>query len=144
MMKKFLVAIVAVSTMVLGFTSCEKKADVNVYPIAGKTYQATEDDGTVKVTFHTNFRVTFAAKPVGDQTETKNNNFVWEMSLEKVDGVRKIYIYFADGTVNTTTGEIVSGKKAYEGTYDGEVIILYPTYPVVDQSSALTYLPLLQ
>ena len=60
-MKKVLVAILAVSTMVLGFTSCEKKADPAKEPIAGKTFQSRtldEESDYIKFTFHTNYGVT--------------------------------------------------------------------------------------
>ena len=144
-MKKILVAIMAVSTIVLSFTSCEKTADVNVYPIAGKTYQATEDEGTIMITFRTNYRVVYKVIPTYGSSTT-NDSFVWKMDLDTIPGTeqsRKITINFANGTVNLSTGEDVSGLKAYEGYYDGENCVLYPTYPREDKEGALTYRPLL-
>jgi len=144
-MKKILVAIMAVSTVVLSFTSCgEKTADVNVYPIAGKTFQATEAGGTVKITFHTNFKTTFVVNSITGTVI--NDNFVWDMDLDTIPGeanTRMLYIKFASGTMDKTTGEIVSGKKAYEGKYNGQNCIIYPTYPEVDKSSSLVYHPFL-
>lgn len=40
-MKKFLVAMMALCAVTMGFTSCEKKADPATQPIAGHTYRCT-------------------------------------------------------------------------------------------------------
>lgn len=144
-MKKILLAIMAVSAMALSFTSCEKTADVNVYPIAGKTYQATGEEGTVQITFRTNFRALFVVKPAMGSS-TVNDSFVWQMDTKTIPGTeqsKKLYINFAPGTVYLPTGADVSGLKAYEGYYDGQKCVLYPTYPDEDQESAVTYYPLL-
>ena len=138
----FFATLVACSML---FFSCNNKtADVNLYPIAGKTYQATEAQGTILVSFRTNFKTSFTIKPnVG--SITTNDSFVWQMSLDTILGTeqsRKIFINFADGTVYAPTGKDVSGLRAYEGLYDGQKCVLYPTYPAEDKEGALTYLPL--
>ena len=79
-MKKILFAIMAVSAMALGFTSCEKKADVNVYPIAGKTYQATDADGYSRVTFKMDFGAVMEVKTTTQ--ESYSDLYVWEMATK--------------------------------------------------------------
>jgi len=115
MMKKFLVAIVAVSTMVLGFTSCSKKADPAKEPIAGKTFQSEpmgETADYIRFTFHTNYGVTNVISADG-KTVTQNS-LVWSMSANAKD----FEIRWANGTINLETGELVGGMLVYTGVYD--------------------------
>ena len=79
-MKKILVAVMAVCTMVLSFTSCEKKADVDVYPIAGKTYEATDAEGYSRITFKMNFGAVMEVKTTTQ--ESYSDLYVWELDTK--------------------------------------------------------------
>lgn len=114
-MKKLLVAIMAVSTMVLGFTSCSKKADPAKEPIAGKTFKSApmgEAADYISFTFHTNYSVTNVVRADG-KTVTQNS-LVWAMSANAKD----FEIRWANGTINLETGEPVGGIIVYTGVYD--------------------------
>ena len=114
-MKKILVAILAVSTMVLGFTSCDKKADPAKEPIAGKTFQSAtsgEDSDYIKFTFHTNYSVTNTIQALGNTVV--QNSLVWSMNANAKD----FDIKWAAGTINVQTGEPVGGMLVYKGEYD--------------------------
>ena len=142
-MKKILVAVMAVCTMVLGFTSCEKTADVNVYPIAGKTYQATDEDGYSRVTFKKNFGAVMEVKTT--MQESYSDLYVWEMATKAdQEGKRDLYIKFANGAMNKITGEDLSGKTAFQGYYNGVNCYLYPMWPAEMPEAVLEYKPLLQ
>ena len=142
-MKKILVAVMAVCTMVLGFTSCEKTADVNVYPIAGKTYQATDEDGYSRVTFKKNFGAVMEVKTT--MQESYSDLYVWELDTKAdQEGNRALYIKFANGAMNKITGEDLSGKTAFQGYYNGVNCYLYPMWPAEMPEAVLEYKPLLQ
>ena len=142
-MKKILVAVMAVCTMVLGFTSCEKSADVNVYPIAGKTYQATDADGYARVTFKMNFGAVMEVKTTTQ--ESYSDLYVWELATKAdQEGKRALYIKFANGAMNKLTGENLSGKTAFQGYYNGVSCYLYPTWPAEVPEAILEYKPMLQ
>lgn len=143
LMKKVLVAVMAVCTMVLGFTSCEKTADVNVYPIAGKTYQATDEDGYVRVTFKMNFGAVMESNTATQKSSS--DLYVWELATKAdQEGNRALYIKFPNGAINTITGENLSGKPAFQGYYNGVSCYLYPMWPVERPEAILEYKPLLQ
>ena len=142
-MKKILVAVMAMCTMVLGFTSCEKTADVNVYPIAGKTYQATDADGYARVTFKMNFGAVMEVKTTTQ--ESYSDLYVWELATKAdQEGKRNLYIKFANGAMNKLTGENLSGKTAFQGYYNGVSCYLYPTWPAEVPEAVLEYKPMLQ
>ena len=142
-MKKILVAVMAVCTMVLGFTSCEKTADVNVYPIAGKTYQATDEDGYSRITFKMNFGAVMEVKTTTQ--ESYSDLYVWELATKAdQEGNRALYIKFAKGAMNKITGESLSGKTAFQGYYNGVNCYLYPMWPAEMPEAVLEYKPLLQ
>ena len=114
-MKKMLVAFLAVSTMVLCFTSCDKKADPAKEPIAGKTFQSAtlgEDNDYIKFTFHSNYSVTNTVQSNG--SAIVQNALVWSMSAN----AKNFDIKWAAGTINVQTGEPVGGMIVYKGEYD--------------------------
>ena len=142
-MKKILVAVMAVCTMVLGFTSCEKKADVDVYPIAGKTYEATDAEGYSRITFKMNFGAVMEVKTTTQ--ESYSDLYVWELDTKAdQEGKRALYIKFANGAMNKLTGENLSGKTAFQGYYNGVNCYLYPMWPTEMPEAILEYKPLLQ
>ena len=141
-MKKILVAIMAVCTMVLGFTSCEKKADVDVYPIAGKTYEATDAEGYSRITFKMNFGAVMEVKTTTQ--ESYSDLYVWELDTKAdQEGKRALYIKFANGAMNKLTYEDLSGKTAFQGYYNGVNCYLYPMWPTEMPEAILEYKPML-
>ena len=140
-MKKILVAVMAVCTMVLSFTSCEKKADVDVYPIAGKTYEATDAEGYSRITFKMNFGAVMEVKTTTQ--ESYSDLYVWELDTKAdQEGKRALYIKFANGAMNKLTYEDLSGKTAFQGYYNGVNCYLYPMWPKEMPNAILEYKPL--
>lgn len=110
-MKKFLVAMMALCAVTMGFTSCEKKADPATQPIAGHTYRCTitENEMTAytQFTFHTNFKCTYESL-VPPATEIKKQDLlVWEMA-GKVISIK--------GAKDTN----MDGVEIYHGIYNAD------------------------
>ena len=110
-MKKFLVAMMALCAVTMGFTSCEKKADPATQPIAGHTYRCTitenEKTAYTQFTFHTNFKCTYESL-VPPATETKKQDLlVWEMA-GKVISIK--------GAKDTN----MDGVEIYHGIYNAD------------------------
>lgn len=110
-MKKFLVAMMALCAVTMGFTSCEKKADPATQPIAGHTYRCTvtenEKTAYTQFTFHTNFKCTYESL-VPPATEIKKQDLlVWEMA-GKVISIK--------GAKDTN----MDGVEIYHGIYNAD------------------------
>ena len=110
-MKKFLVAMMALCAVTMGFTSCEKKADPATQPIAGHTYRCTitenEKTAYTQFTFHTNFKCTYESL-VPPATEIKKQDLlVWEMA-GKVISIK--------GAKDTN----MAGVEIYHGIYNAD------------------------
>lgn len=118
-MKKVLLALMALTMVSMGFSSCDKdghSADPTTQPIAGKTYRETVTaDSYTQLTFHTNYRCTLEAKQEGQAPKT-NSNFEWYMA----PGDTEVTVRYAQGAYDTETGEVLSGKTFLSGTYDAK------------------------
>lgn len=118
-MKKILVALMALSLVSVGFSSCdngmEKTADPATQPIAGKTYREPtgSGDGYSQLTFHKNYKCTLVAKR-DNQDPITNSYFEWWMT----PGDTEVSVRYAQGTYDKTTGISLSGKLFLSGTYD--------------------------
>ena len=114
-MKKVIFAMLALCVATLSFTSCERKADPASQPIAGKTYKYTDADGYVKFRFNLNYSCEIEALAKEDIEPTKSgvNTFVWDMKDGKTFTIR-----YANGVINTQTGQNVSGVLVYNGVLD--------------------------
>lgn len=117
-MKKLFVALMALSVVTLGFTSCDKdngySADPTTQPIAGKTYRQVEAaDAYTQFTFHMNYKCTLETKQAG-QSAITNSSYEWYMS----PGDTEVVIRFAQGAYDKRTGESLSGKVFLSGEYN--------------------------
>lgn len=110
-MKKFLVAMMALCAVTMGFTSCEKKADPATQPIAGHTYRCTitenEKTAYTQFTFHTNFKCTYESL-VPPATEIKKQDLlVWEMAGKVI-------------SIKGAKGTNMDGVEIYHGIYNAD------------------------
>lgn len=118
-MRKFLVALMALSLVSVAFSSCdngmESTADPVTQPIAGKTYREPTGtgDGYAQLTFHMNYKCTLIAKRDNEPPIT-NSNFEWWMSPNDT----QVVVRYARGAYDKTTGISLSGKTFLSGSYD--------------------------
>ena len=118
-MRKFLVALMALSLVSVAFSSCdngmESTADPATQPIAGKTYRESTGtgDGYAQLTFHMNYKCTLIAKR-DNETPITNSNFEWWMSPNDT----QVVVRYVQGAYDTTTGISLSGKTFLSGSYD--------------------------
>ena len=118
-MRKFLVALMALSLVTVGFSSCdnglERTADPATQPIAGKTYREPTGtgDGYAQLTFLMNYKCTLVAKR-DNETPITNSNFEWWMSPNDT----QVVVRYAQGAYDKTTGISLSGKTFLSGSYD--------------------------
>lgn len=118
-MKKILLALMALTMVSMGFSSCDNNlytADPTTQPIAGKTYREPgPGDSYSQLTFHMNYKCTLEAKKDGE-APTRNSNFEWYMA----PGSTEVTVSYAQGTYDTETGEVLSGKTFLSGSYDAK------------------------
>lgn len=118
-MRKFLVALMALSLVSVAFSSCdngmESTADPATQPIAGKTYREPTGtgDGYAQLTFHMNYKCTLIAKR-DNETPITNSSFEWWMSPNDT----QVVVRYAQGAYDKTTGISLSGKTFLSGAYD--------------------------
>ncbi len=118
-MKKILVALMALSLVTVGFSSCdnglERTADPATQPIAGKTYRELtgSGDGYAQLTFLMNYKCTLIAKQ-DNAAPITNSNFEWWMSPNDT----QVVVRYARGAYDKTTGISLSGKTFLSGSYD--------------------------
>ena len=118
-MRKFLVALMALSLVSVAFSSCDNgmksTADPVTQPIAGKTYREPTGtgDGYAQLTFHMNYKCTLVAKR-DNQDPITNSNFERWMSPNDTE----VVVRYAQGAYDTTTGMSLSGKTFLSGSYD--------------------------
>ena len=129
-MKKFLVAMMALCAVAMGFSSCEKKADPLTQPIAGHTYRCTvtenEKTAYTQFTFHTNFKCTYESL-VPPATEIKKQDLlVWEMA-GKVISIK--------GAKDTN----MDGVEIYHGIYNADKNSIDITITDMPEQAPMTF-----
>lgn len=129
-MKKFLVAMMALCAVAMGFSSCEKKADPVTQPIAGHTYRCTVSEqgitGYSQYTFHTNFKCTYESEIPGVIAYTKQDLLVWEM-------------YGNNISIKGANGTNMAGVEMYYGVYNAEKNTIDIKITSMPQQEAMTF-----
>jgi len=129
-MKKFLVAMMALCAVTMGFTSCEKKADPATQPIAGHTYRCTitenEKTAYTQFTFHTNFKCTYESLVPPATEPTQRDLLVWEMAGKVI-------------SIKAANGTNMAGVEIYHGIYNAEKNSIAITITAMPEQDAMTF-----
>ena len=108
-MKKIIVAFMALCAVMTGFTSCEKKADPASQPIAGHTYRYEVTDGSVtgyvQLTFHLNYKCTYESLVPPATEKIVQSLLVWEMTGNDI-------------SIKAAQNTNMPGVEIYHGVYN--------------------------